>query len=396
MIRKLRVKFIAVLMAVVTVLMCIIFGLILGFTKQSMDEAAMKVLQRGSAPGFLPDPRGESSGLPYFVLTMDMRGNLLVSGTVSSDAYGQEEFVEFWNQAVESSEDSGIVEGYRLRYLRTGTPMSASIVFVDVTSQQITMTNLINSCLMIGGISLVLIFAAAVFLAKWMTRPVEQAWQQQKQFVADASHELKTPLTVIMTNAELLQQAEGEVQSPYLGGILTMARQMRSLVEGMLELARVDNGAVKTAFVPLDLSLLVADGVLPFEPLYFEKGLTLESRIEDRICVRGSVAHLQQVVEILLDNAMKYSAAGGRVWIELRRQGNAALLRVANTGEPIGPEDQKRLFERFYRADKARSRDGSFGLGLSIAQRVVAEHRGRIWVESNQGVNAFFVQIPLL
>ena len=397
MIRKLRIKFIAILMVTVTVLMCVIFGLILGFTRQSLDKSATDALRRGiNNPGFFIGREEQAPGLPYFILSMDPMGQIRLNGTVYTERYDADELMAFWNQALAGEEESGEIEAYHLRYLRTGNRLMTSVVFVDVTSQYLTMRNLTRSCLVIGIISLGLLFGAAVLLSKWMTKPVEKAWQQQKQFVADASHELKTPLTVIMTNAELLQQAEGETQQQYVSAISTMTRQMRSLVEGLLELARVDNGAVKTAFVPLNFSLLVSDGVLPFEPLYFEKDLLLESQIDEGISVRGSVVHLQQVVEILLDNAMKYCTPNGRVWLRLQRQGNFALLSVANTGEAIGPEDRKHLFKRFYRVDKARSRDGSFGLGLSIAESVVSEHRGKIWVESNHGINSFFVQIPLL
>ena len=145
-----------------------------------------------------------------------------------------------------------------------------------------------RTCGIIGGVSLLAFLFISVFLARWAVRPVEKAWDQQRQFVADASHELKTPLTVILTNAELLQ-------TPGYGGadraaesILTVARQMRGLVESLLELARVDNGAVKTALARLDLSRLVSDALLPFEPLYFERGLELESKIAEDIPVNGS------------------------------------------------------------------------------------------------------------
>lgn len=397
MIRKLQMKFVAVLMTMVVVMLCVIFGMTLASTQRSLDAAEMDALQRGiNSPGFLPDREMEASGLPYFVLTMDMLGNVRASGTVSADTYAEEALISFWNEAVSNEDTAGTIEDYNLRYLRSGNRMSTSVIFVDITSHKLTMQNLVRTCVVIGLISLVLLFGVAVLLSRWMTRPVEKAWDQQRQFVADASHELKTPLTVIMTNAELLQAAEGDSRQQYTAGILTMSHQMRSLVEGLLELARVDNGAVKTSFMPLNFSQLVSDGILPFEPLYFEKELLLESNIEDGVHIRGSVNHLQQVVEILLDNAMKYCSPQGRVWLTLQRQGNYAMLTVANTGEPIAREDLKNIFKRFYRVDKARSRDGSFGLGLSIAESIVSEHRGKIWAESSQGINKFCVQLPIL
>jgi len=217
--------------------------------------------------------------------------------------------------------------------------------------------------------------------------------------VADASHELKTPLTVIATNAELLD-SEGcgeEDRRNYSGNILTMAERMRVLTESLLDLARVDSGKVKASFGQVDLSGLVSDAVLPFEAVYFERGLSLAGGTEGNIRVKGSGDHLRQVVDILLDNARKYSSPGSTVEVWLKRHGrNACLLTVSNSGPEIGKEDLKNIFKRFYRVDQARTHDGSCGLGLSIAEGIVGEHKGKIWAESKQGTNTFFVQLPTL
>ena len=226
---------------------------------------------------------------------------------------------------------------------------------------------------------------------------MDRAWKQQRQFVADASHELKTPLTVIMTNAELLQSPsyEPEAKAQFSQSILTMARQMRGLVERLLELARVDDGRSNMAFTRCDLTALVTQSVLPFEALFFEKGLTLTCQAEEGVAVQGSPAHLAQVVEILLDNAQKYSDRSGEVAVRLSRQHRGhCLLTISNPGTALSPQQLQDIFKRFYRADQARSRDGSFGLGLSIAQAIITEHRGRIWAESAGGLNTFFVQLP--
>ena len=195
---------------------------------------------------------------------------------------------------------------------------------------------------------------------------MEWAWQQQRQFVSDASHELKTPLTVIMTNAELLQSEENDRDSQvrFSANILTMSRQMRALVEQMLELARADSGQGKADLRPVDLSTLAADALLPFDPVFFEQGLMLSSQLAEGINVNGDVGRLKEVLDILLDNARKYTEPPGTVNVRLARWGHH------------------------------RCRDGSFGLGLSIAQRITEEHHGRIWVESSGGYNRFTVELP--
>ena len=224
---------------------------------------------------------------------------------------------------------------------------------------------------------------------------MEAAWEQQRQFVADASHELKTPLSVIMANAELMHcdDASETDRKTYSGNILSVSYQMRSLVENMLEMARVDNGTVKMQFTPLDFTELVSDAVLSFQLLYEEKGMGLTCTAAQGIRIQGSEQHLYQVMDVLLDNALKYAAPGSTVTVNLTGAGRSCLLSVANSGEPISKEDLKNIFKRFYRADKARAMNGSYGLGLSIAESVVEAHRGKIWAQSENGVNTFFVQL---
>ena len=246
----------------------------------------------------------------------------------------------------------------------------------------------------LGFLSFVL--GVSLLLARWAVGPVEAAWTRQRQFVADASHELKTPLTVILTNAELLgDPAWGPAdRERFSRNILTMARQMRGLVESLLELARLDDGGLDAAPKLLDLSALVSDAVLPFEPVYFERGLELACRIEAGVRVRGSEARLRQLADILLDNAAKYAAPHSQVTVTLARRGGRGLLSVSSAGAPIPAEELESIFLRFYRADKARRRDGSFGLGLSIAREIVQAHRGRIWAESGDGRNVFHAELP--
>ena len=215
--------------------------------------------------------------------------------------------------------------------------------------------------------------------------------------MADASHELKTPLSVIMANAELLQSADtgAEAGRTYSGNILGVTYQMRALVENMLEMARVDNGAVKMHFGEVDLSQLVSDAALSFQLLYEEKGMGLQCAAAEGIRIRGSEQHLYQVMDVLLDNALKYSDPAGTVRVELAAAGKNCVLSVASSGAPISREDLKNIFKRFYRVDQARSMNGSYGLGLSLAESIVEAHNGRIWAASADGRNTFFVQLPM-
>ena len=401
MLKKLRVRFVCINMCIVFAMLCVIFALVLSFTARSLEQESIRMMQAvGPGPMELPRPgeTQEAVRLPYFSLQVGPQGELIAFGGGNFDLSDETFLQEIAAASFASRETVGVLEEYNLRFYKKTGPGPQRLVFADMSSEQRTMGNLVRSCLAIGGLSLLLFFVVSLFLAHWAIKPVDQAWQQQRQFVADASHELKTPLTVILTNAELLQdpRTDPAQRSVSADSILVMSRQMRGLVESLLELARVDNGNVQTAMSLLDYSELVSSGLLPFEPLFFERQQVLHSVIQPGIHVRGNEQYLRQVLDILLDNAMKYTPAQGQVWVSLSRQGGHSLLTVANTGAPIAAGDLKQIFKRFYRVEKARSMTGSYGLGLPIAQQIVREHRGRIWAESRDGVNRFLVQLPVL
>jgi signal transduction histidine kinase len=399
MLKKLRLKFVCFTMVLVTALLGVIFGMVYYFTSKSLETESIQMMQTLASNPFQlgrPGETQEEVRLPYFILQISQYGDLVATDSGYYDLSDQEFLKNVLTAALYADGQTGILKEYNLRFYRVTTLTAQRIVFADTSSERATLDHLVKTCLALGGISLLAFFGLSLLLARQMVKPIEQAWDQQRQFVADASHELKTPLTVILTNAELLQSPDcgGEEKARCADSILTMSHQMRGLVEGLLELARVDNGTAKMAFEELDLSQLVDDAVLPFEPLYFEQGLILNCQTEPGLRVKGSASHLRQVVDILLDNAQKYSTPQGEVNVELKRQGSHCLLSVSSPGEPISQADLKNIFKRFYRVDQARAMDHSYGLGLPIAQGIVDAHRGRIWAQSGQGRNIFFVQLP--
>lgn len=399
MLKQLRVKFVLITMILVCSMLVLIMAMVVHFTKENLEYQSIQMMQTIAAEPFQPGRPNNNNDigpyLPFFTLEIVPGGELFATGSGHFDLSDESLLRELADAAMESEEQVGVLEEYNLRYMRTTRFNVDTVVFVDMSNELATVSSLINTCAVIGVVSFLAFLFICVRLAKWATRPVEEAWNNQKQFIADASHELKTPLTVIMTNAELLRgpDCDDQAREQFSSSILTMTSQMRGLVEGLLELARVDTGAVRTAFAPVDMSGLVSEECMLFEPLFFENGLFLECDAEPGLTVRGSARHLGQVLKIMLDNAMKYSAAG-TVRVRLRHSANLCLLSVSNPGPEIPEEDRKNLFKRFYRADKSRHRDGSYGLGLSIAMSIVVDHGGKIWVESNGTENSFHVQIP--
>lgn len=395
MIRKLRNKFILINMTIFTAMLLVVFTLVIFFTGAGMQLQNQRMMESITANAFRPS-WGQEVRRPHFVVRIDRTGEVVMMDSGFFEEMAEGVLLEYTNAALAQPANEGTLPSQKLRFQKVMSPIGQVIVFADISSDVATMQTLVKSCMVLVLLSMGVFFVISILLARWAIRPVETAWNQQRQFVADASHELKTPLTVILTNAELLSAGtcSPEESRRFVGSIQTMASQMRGLVEGLLDLARVDNGAAQMEFTRLNFSELVQNEVLIFDAVYFEKGLVLDSEIGQSLFVRGSVSHLTQVLEVLLDNGSKYSSAKAKV--SLKQQGNHALLSVSTSGDPISREELKHIFKRFYRIDKARAMNQSYGLGLSIAERIVAQHRGKIWAESGDGMNTFYVQLPLV
>lgn len=405
MTKKLRYKFVAIIMSIVTIMLCIIMFLICFFTKMNLENNSINMMQNIAGHPFLlhlPNELQEDVRLPYFTLQLSIQGDLIATGGGYYDLSDENFLKDLIKATFSGSDRVGIIDEYNLRFYRASTSVSQILVYADISNELAILNSLIRNCILIGIACFLVFLCISFLLAGWVVKPVDRAWNQQRQFIADASHELKTPLTVIMTNAELMQNPDHDEanRAAFASGILVMSRHMRNLVEQMLELARADNVQCSTVFSSVDLSRLISDAVLPFEPIFFERGLTLCTEISEGIAVNGDPAQLREVLDILLDNAQKYSREKGTTWVTLQRHGKAhCLLTVADEGDEIPAGELNQLFKRFYRADKARSRNGgteqtgSFGLGLSIAETIIARHKGKIWAESKNNINLFSVEL---
>ena len=401
MIKKLRLKFICVIMAIVMLMLGCILGVVVHFTAQNMEMQSISMMRSIASNPFQQSSLDRGSGevrLPFFMVQISNRGELLSASGGYFDLTDLTDLQQIVNAAILSESDTGRLEEHDLRFLKSQNPMGITIVFSDTATEDATLRNMVYISLLIFSVATVLFLGISILLSHWVIKPVSKAWDQQRQFVADASHELKTPLSVIMANAELMHSEEtNEAECrTFAGNILSMTYQMRSLVENMLEMARVDNGSVKMHFCTVELSQVVSDAVLSFQLLFEDRGLALQAQIREEIFVHGSEQHLYQLMDIFLDNALKYSSPQGTVEVRLDRSGRGCLLSVTSPGEDISPADLKNIFKRFYRADPARAMNGSYGLGLSIAEGVVTAHRGRVWAESRDGRNTFFVTLPII
>ena len=407
MIKKLRWKFVLVMTAFSMAVLCLVLFFSFATMKNNIEQENEKTLkqiaemQQVSIMG-LPRFQTDNIRVPYFMVDVSQNGMVsnLQSNYMRMDAQIDEVLLlDLVANALQQKENMGVLAEEDLRFYRKAKIGGWRLVYLDMTMENNMIRNLSGNMLLIGLGSFVGIFFLSMGLAYWITKPVERAWNQQRQFVADASHELKTPLTVILSNTDMLlnQCTEADEHSEKrLGNIRAESIRMKGLVEDMLDLARSDAGRLKQQLAPVSVSDTVMDAVLLFEALAFERQKELQYQIEENLSVLGSGDRLKQLTEILLDNAMKYSPEQGCIWVKLERNSAKTLrLMVANTGDTMTPEQCRRIFERFYRTDPARQNNGGYGLGLSIASSIVTEMGGKIWCESRNGINSFFVQLPL-
>ncbi len=264
------------------------------------------------------------------------------------------------------------------------------VVFLDNAVIEDSVKILLRNVLIVGSAAIVVLFFLSLRLSKRIIQPLEDNDKQQRQFISDASHELKTPVAVIDANAELLARELGD--NEWLSNIRYENDRMGELVKQLLDLSRAESAELPAETV--DLSRVVTGEELAFESLAFDQGKTILSEIGEDIHVTGSETQLAQLVSVLLDNAVRHSA-GKEIGLSLRREGHEAVLEVVNEGEEIPPEKKAHLFDRFYRADEARTDEGQhYGLGLAIAKAVAEKHGGSIGVSCADGKVTFSVTLP--
>ena len=403
-IRKLRWQFVAACMGLIAIVLAIVFGCVWVSAQSALEHSSHMALEQALSrrggdllPGFRQNGGDDQVLLPYF--TVQVWGTTVyVTGGTYSGLEDTDALTAILTDCLSQEADEGSLSDYSLRYLRQDDGLYTQIAFVDISLETAALRQMMASYLRIGLLSLLLLAGASFLLSLRVTRPVERAWRQQRQFFSDASHELKTPLTVILSNAEMLETSDlPERESRWRDNILSESRQMKTLVEEMLTLSRTEDAQRKPTVADVDLSDLSEDCALAFEPVAFEAGKPLSWNVTPALTVSGDGEKLRRLLSILLDNAAKYGAPGEGIVLSLRAERSQAILSVANGsgGHPIPPEELPRLFERFYRADASRGEQSGFGLGLPIAQAIAKEHHGALRAESDEQATRFTFTLPL-
>ncbi len=409
MIKKLKIKFTIIIMALFATLLAGILAFFYFQTKSNLYNdslAAMKDYM--SKPPYLvfgnPFERffGEENNLnknaaDAFAVEYFSYSKVIVPygfGDTITDE--QKDYIfSIVKTTLDAKSNTGVIGGFGLRYLKQPFNGGVKIVFLDKTYEDSVLDSLGVTILIIGAGGFILFLLASLVITKIAVRPAERSWQQQKQLVADISHELKTPLTIISANADIIASrpnAASEETAKWLSYIKSETERMGSLISSLLylEKSRKESGADEKTY--LNLSELAVGACLPFESVCFEKGLTLSVSVKPDIFLTANAGLITRLIGILLDNAVKYSVPGGKVSFALQKTPDKIIMAVNNKGEVIPPERIRHLFERFYRGDESRSREeGGFGLGLAIAKEIAESHSGKIAVKSEKSEGTTFI-----
>lgn len=292
---------------------------------------------------------------------------------------------DHWKEPIEFGE---------VTYITKQGKVGRYVVLISVYPAVAASIPTIAVSLILAGVGIVLVILLTWMLSRYLVRPVEQMINAEKKFMSNASHELKTPLTVISANTQLLEEEIGD--NRHLQYIRQETEQMIAMVNKMLTLMRLDTPMEQAKHVRFCMDEALLDVIFPMESVAYEKKLTMDIAIQEQMYMTGDEDQIKNLMSILLDNAISYTPEGGSIAIQASLRARRFFLCVSNTGEPIPKEQREKLFERFYRADEARAGGGShFGLGLSIAGSIVANHHGKIWVDSHDGQNVFQVVLPV-
>ena len=408
MIKNLRTKFIVLAMTSLLVLLVVIVtGMNLMNFKSVVSEADDTLLLMSQNQGRFPDfgdiqedmdllPPGMSPDLPfesrYFSVLLDEKGEIIYTDTSHIMSVSTTEATEYAGQVYDGNKKSGFVGVFR--FIQTQDFDGRRITFLDCGRELDAFERFLISSIAMSVAGLILMFFVITFFAGKILRPVEESYYKQKRFITDAGHEIKTPLTIINTNADLLEMEIGENEC--VDDIKQQAKRLTSLTNDLVYLARMEEAENSIPAIDFPVSDIISDAALPFKSLAKAQGKQLNINIQPMLSMKGNDKAVERLISILMDNAVKYSPQGGSIELSFSHSGKNLMLTVTNDAmQKLDEKNMSQVFERFYRMDSSRnSETGGYGIGLSTAQAIVTAHGGKIQAGIKDG-NRFQITVQL-
>ena len=394
---KLKLKFILINMSLLTVVFISIFGTLYFMTNESMNRET-----NGSLNALMIDNHKSRPNTSNIIVDVDDNGNIVkkfISFNLNVDTDDLQNAI---NKILNNKKDSSKIninqEPYV--YLKRTSSTTTKIVFLNISYQENFKLSLLKIFISVGSISLIALLIISLYLTNKSIKPIKDVFDKQKQFIADASHELKTPLTIIKTNTSLvLSNPEDTVknQRKWINYINLQTDRMSELVNEMLSLAKLDTEENTLLISSINISKIIESMILQFDTIIYENGINLYTKIDNDIFITGDKESIKKLFSIIMDNAIKHTNDNGSIHVNLVLDKNTVKLSIKNTGKGISSEHIEKIFERFYRVDSSRVREtGGYGLGLSIAKSIVEQHKGNIYAKSTVDKDTtFFVEFPI-
>ena len=408
MIKKLQRRFIRIALVALTAAMVLVAAIVNTANwisvRNELNETISLLEDNGGSPGLRDGKEKRAEGKNrhtrnmvnesrWFSVSFDGEGSRKSINLMNAAETGEDEAAELAQQALQSGKDSGFVQDYMFRVQEA--PRGTTVLMLNCETKLTAVRNLavISLLACAGCILLALLFVALA--SRRAIEPTVRNMEQQKQFITNASHELKTPLTVIATNMELLQMELPD--NPWVKSTQKQTGQMRHLVDELVYLSRMEEENAPMEAETLALDALLRETAEPFIDMAEYQGKTFDLDAESGLEIRGDRASIQRLASTLLDNAVKYASDGGTIRAEARSEGRHAVLAVSNdVAEPLTAEQCRQLFDRFYRADSSRNKEkqGGFGIGLAIAAAITEKHGGSISAAMDGNRLVFTCRLP--
>lgn len=328
----------------------------------------------------------------YFSVLLYENGNVSTIDTGKIASVSTSEAGDYATSLYGKGKTKGFIDQYKYLSVPTTNTNGDNMVlyvFINCSKELMTIRTYALASIGISIIGLLVVFVLVCFFSKTVTKPMAESYEKQKRFITDASHEIKTPLTIIDANTEVLEMMEGE--NEWTVSIRKQIARLTALTEKLVFLSRMDEDSTKLEMQEFNISDAILDTAMPFETVAESKGKTLDISVAPDINYTGSETNIRQMVSLLLDNAIKYSSENGSIRLNFSTNGKLKILSLWNTVDEIETGKLDYLFERFYRIDKSRnSKTGGFGIGLSVVQAIVQAHNGKVSAKSEDGKSIEF------
>ena len=407
MIKKLKFKFIFLTMISLLILLLVLISGINLMSYNSVVADSDEILEvlshnRGAFPEhkdnkFHKDKKPMSPEAPYesrfFTVLMDNSGNIIQTNTSRIKSVDTKKAIEFSNDVYTKNRASGFIDVYR--FSKTDENGNIRITFLDCRKQLDSFYSFLEWSIIVSAIGYIVVFLIIFFCSGRIIKPIAESYEKQKRFITYASHEIKTPLTIINANADILEAEKGE--NEYVDDIRAQTRRLTELTADLIYLTKMEEND-KLDLIDVPFSDIVTETIESFTSLIKQANISLIVEIEPLLTVQGNTKSLNQLVNSLLDNAVKYTPQKGNIIVKLNKRGKNAELSIENsTRDTIKKDNLNKVFDRFYRTDVSRnSETGGHGIGLSIAKAIVEKHSGKIFASSNDAHNfKITTNIPL-